>query len=87
MIEIPYDYRCPIQHEIMIQPHRTQFNTVYELKNLLKWISMKPIPRDPLTNQCFELMEFDDHIELRDQIFDFIWTSVFSHQIIGTLSE
>ena len=28
-IEVPYDYRCPIQHEIMIQPYMTQFNTVY----------------------------------------------------------
>ena len=86
-IEIPHDYRCPIQHEIMVQPCITHFNTVYEMKNLLKWVSMKSIPRDPLTNQCFQSIRFDEHFELRDRIFDFIWTSVSSYQIIGTLSE
>ena len=86
-IEIPYDYRCPIQHEVMTQPYLTEYKTTYELQNLTKWISIKSKPRDPLTNQPLNSYEFTSNVKLQDDIFDFLWSTLLSRKVIGTLSE
>lgn len=84
---IHFDHLCPIERSMMMEPCRTEYNTTYDLKNLMKWISKYKKPRDPLTNLPYTNMNFEIDYKLQESIFDCLWTTCFPKQILGTLPE
>lgn len=85
-VNIPRDYICPINYQLMKQPVKTEYNTTYEYDSLLQWMTHSHDSRDPLTNQKFEEFTFMQNDTRQAEIFDFIWTNCFSRNVIGTLT-
>ena len=82
---VPRDYLCPIDYEIMTQPCLTEYNQYYQYKNIITWLAVGTRFSDPLTNQLFRTSIFPIDENFQFEIFDFIYDFFFSSDIVGTL--
>jgi hypothetical protein len=75
---IPQEYTCPIGHEIMLQPCRTEVGQCYDYKNISKWFHYEKNLRDPMTNVRLYSKDLNFDMYKIMEIFEFICHQYFS---------
>lgn len=74
----PREYLCPIGHDLMIQPCRTEVGQCYEYKYIKKWFEECKQIRDPMTNIPLYSRELEFDLEKKFEIFEYLCTNYFS---------
>lgn len=73
----PREYLCPIGHDLMIQPCRTEVGQCYEYKNIKRWFEECKQIRDPMTNIPLYSRKLELDLEKKFEIFEYLCTRYF----------
>lgn len=69
--DIPYEYLCPITHEIMREPVTCSDGFTYERSAIMEWF-MSGKFTSPMTNDVLTSTDYTYNIELRNAIQSFL---------------
>ncbi|XP_063976386.1 WD repeat, SAM and U-box domain-containing protein 1-like [Diachasmimorpha longicaudata] len=70
--ELPYEFLCPITHEIMREPVQCSDGFIYEKAAINEWFLCGKF-RSPMTNEPMDDPSFTSAVELRNSIREFIY--------------
>lgn len=71
--EVPFEYLCPITHEIMLEPVTCSDGYTYERKAITEWFLSGKFS-SPMTNETLSNTEYKSNVELRNKIHTFLYS-------------
>lgn len=71
-VEIPYEFLCPITHEIMREPVTCSDGFTYEKQAIVEWF-MSGKYTSPMTNETLASTTYTTNCDLRNQIHRFVY--------------